>query len=342
MKQPPAGPKLQNRTTVTAMDPIAVSHLEAAKGLALQLASRTGRKVYMVGGQVRDRICPPVINEFSGEIDIDLVTGATPQQIIGVLPYAKYTTAVFPRTIVSDEISIATFRGYVNGFQGGFPPPMLNDLPEQIALGFDAQGRDFTVNALYEDIETGEILDPLSGLKDAEDGVLRACASDPAVTFMGLKQTMMRAIRFACNNELILAPEVANALYRCSKYYTCIKCMDTDYKGCPQHQGRTKESLWFADWPLTIKTLLKTMGGANPGRAVRLLRKTGLLRRIAPELITPVGGWSQLEFALDTTKSMSGERMLASLINACTVRYGRRSDDVATKVLLRFCLPRSA
>ena len=44
----------------------------------------------------------------------------------------------------------------------------------------DAFRRDFTVNALYQDLLTGAVLDPTGGLKDLAAKRLRATSPDPA------------------------------------------------------------------------------------------------------------------------------------------------------------------
>ena len=44
------------------------------------------------------------------------------------------------------------------------------------SLGDDAKTRDFTVNALYFDVENGCLLDFLEGIKDLKDMVLKGCS----------------------------------------------------------------------------------------------------------------------------------------------------------------------
>jgi tRNA nucleotidyltransferase (CCA-adding enzyme) len=62
----------------------------------------------------------------------------------------------------------------------------------------DAARRDFTVNALYLDLETGETVDPTGrGLADARQRVIRAAAEDPDITIRDDGLRIMRMARFA-------------------------------------------------------------------------------------------------------------------------------------------------
>lgn len=75
----------------------------------------------------------------------------------------------------------------------------------------DLRRRDFSVNAIAQDVETGEYLDPWDGRQDLEDGWLRAVGSaeerlreDPLRAF--------RALRFAITKNLHIDAELENAL----------------------------------------------------------------------------------------------------------------------------------
>lgn len=75
----------------------------------------------------------------------------------------------------------------------------------------DLARRDFTVNAIAQDTETGEYVDPWNGRKDLEDGWLRAVGNaedrlreDPLRAF--------RALRFAITKNLQISGDLDNAL----------------------------------------------------------------------------------------------------------------------------------
>jgi tRNA nucleotidyltransferase/poly(A) polymerase len=311
--------------------------LEAAgEDIAARIRTSTGRRVYLVGGRVRAKVFPGFGDTLAGA-DVDIVTGATPEQVVKAVPEAVYTTALFPRAVVQvagDEIGITTFCGYKPGQKWQFPPPMVADLPEDEGRYLDAYRRDFTINAIYEDTATGEILDPMNGIADLKAGILRSCC-DPIDNFTELRSGMLRAIRFACKYNLKIHPSVRAGIRACVHDYACVACEEAEGKCCDLHKGVQTH---FAEWEVTSINLLKTLCEGDPARAVRLLRTTGLLRMIAPELSKPAGGWSKLEADLDAHKRGSKEEMLARLTGPCMVHYGSNGKAVLEKLLRRLCL----
>ncbi len=61
----------------------------------------------------------------------------------------------------------------------------------------DLRRRDFTVNAIAADLKEKRLLDPFGGLKDLEEGVLRA-VGDPSLRFSEDTSRLLRGLRFAC------------------------------------------------------------------------------------------------------------------------------------------------
>ena len=77
----------------------------------------------------------------------------------------------------------------------------------------DLSRRDFTVNAIAQDAETGEYIDPWGGRQDLQDGMLRAVGNaedrlteDPLRAF--------RALRFLVTKDLIISGALTDALRR--------------------------------------------------------------------------------------------------------------------------------
>ncbi|HEY8911144.1 MAG TPA: CCA tRNA nucleotidyltransferase [Desulfosporosinus sp.] len=111
--------------------------------------------VYIVGGAVRDaQLGIP-------SKDVDAVTSLPLLEIAKVLADWGYT----PHVLGANQQTVSLFRGIervdIVSFSG--------------ALETDALRRDFTLNAIYQDVRTGEIIDPLNGLHDLRDGRLKAC-----------------------------------------------------------------------------------------------------------------------------------------------------------------------
>ncbi|MFV0416388.1 MAG: CCA tRNA nucleotidyltransferase, partial [Chthoniobacterales bacterium] len=121
-------------------------------------------------------------------------TDATPGQVTSLFKKTIQVGAHFGVVVVVEnniEYEVATFRSdgdYTDGRR-----------PESVTFT-DARGdalrRDFTINGLFLQPETGEILDFVNGKKDLEKKLIRAIGN-PAERFQEDKLRLLRAIRFA-------------------------------------------------------------------------------------------------------------------------------------------------
>ena len=70
---------------------------------------------------------------------------------------------------------------------------------DKTTLWYDAINRDFTINSLYYNINTGEIEDPIGmGIPDIKEGVI--CTSHPYIqnaNFTNHEVRILRALRFS-------------------------------------------------------------------------------------------------------------------------------------------------
>ncbi|MDQ3286589.1 MAG: CCA tRNA nucleotidyltransferase, partial [Actinomycetota bacterium] len=148
-------------------------------------------ELYLVGGFVRDAL--------SGSIgrDVDATTGAHPKEIKRLLaPVADHLWTVGERfgTIgarVGDyDVEVTTYR--TDLYTEGSRHPKVRfgkNLAEDLAR------RDFTINAIAADAETGEVQDPCDGRRDLESGVIRS-VGDPVDRMRDDPLRMLRAVRF--------------------------------------------------------------------------------------------------------------------------------------------------
>lgn len=147
-----------------------------------------GFTAYFAGGCVRDELrgVPPE--------DYDIATDATPDRVLQLFPGAQMVGAHFGVIIVrlgGHHYEIATFRTDGSYRDGRRPEGVTFSGPEE-----DAQRRDFTINGLFRDPESGEVVDYVGGLRDLREGVIRAIG-DPAARFREDHLRLMRAVRFA-------------------------------------------------------------------------------------------------------------------------------------------------
>jgi poly(A) polymerase len=88
-------------------------------------------------------------------------------------------------------VEVATFRTDGSYRDGRRPESVKFTSPEE-----DAQRRDFTINGLFQDPESGEIIDYVNGQADLQAGILRAIG-DPGTRFQEDALRLLRALRFA-------------------------------------------------------------------------------------------------------------------------------------------------
>jgi poly(A) polymerase len=137
-----------------------------ARQIAVTLASR-GFQAYLVGGCVRDLLLGRKPSDY------DVATDARPEQILQLYPQALQVGAAFGVILVSEDgaqVEVATFRSDFAYADGRHP----GEVRFETDLRQDALRRDFTVNALFQDPQSGEILDFTGGRQDLRDGLIRA------------------------------------------------------------------------------------------------------------------------------------------------------------------------
>ncbi len=174
---------------------------------------RNGHTAYIVGGGVRDLLLG------RRPKDMDVATDATPTRIKKIFRNCRLVGRRFRLAHVHfrDEIvEVATFRSPAlepddasaePADAGAVPPSRLDGIvksedglilrdnvfgtPEQ-----DARRRDFTLNALFYNIDDFSIIDYVGGYQDIQDRRIRSIG-DPNQRFIEDPVRMIRAVRFA-------------------------------------------------------------------------------------------------------------------------------------------------
>ena len=166
---------------------------------------KNGHKLYVVGGAVRDALLGKVPKDF------DLATDALPDKVEEMMKSAGLKTIPTGKAfgvinVFTDqgEYEVATFR---KDLSAGRRP----DAVEFTNIEGDVQRRDLTINALFYDIDTKEIVDLVGGMEDLKNGVVRTVGSAEA-RFGEDRLRILRAIRFAGRFGSDLDPAVDAAL----------------------------------------------------------------------------------------------------------------------------------
>ena len=150
-----------------------------------------GGRVFYVGGYVRDRL----LSFENKDLDIE-VHGITPEQLYVILEeigkpktvgssFGVYNLRGYDVDIAMPRKETATGKGH-RDFEITVDP----------FIGYEkaARRRDFTINAMMEDVLTGEVVDLFHGRQDLENGILRCV--DPE-TFVEDPLRVLRAAQFA-------------------------------------------------------------------------------------------------------------------------------------------------
>lgn len=164
-----------------------------------------GFKLFVVGGAVRDALLGKTPKDY------DLATDAKPEEVERIMADAGFKTlptgkafGVINVFTDDDEYEVATFRKDIGS---GRRP----DAVEFTTIDQDVKRRDLTINALFFDIDTGEVVDLVGGIQDIKNGVVRTVGSAED-RFGEDRLRILRAIRFAGRFGSELEPNVDKAL----------------------------------------------------------------------------------------------------------------------------------
>ena len=104
------------------------------------------------------------------------------------------------------SVEVATFRADVSYSDGRHPDHVVFSSPRE-----DALRRDFTINGMFFDPLTGQLVDHVGGQADLAAGVLRAIG-DPVVRFTEDKLRLLRAVRIAARFQFAIDPATRAAV----------------------------------------------------------------------------------------------------------------------------------
>jgi len=158
--------------------------------------AKENTEAFAVGGLVRNALLnlPPS--------DIDVCSRLSPQEIVEKMP--QHGIRVIEKAAEMGTVELhfggvivehTTFRREAYA-EGGEHRPRMVAFGESLAD--DAWRRDFSVNALYADMRTGEVSDPTGGIPDLERQIIRTTSADPDDIMRSDALRVLRLVRFAC------------------------------------------------------------------------------------------------------------------------------------------------
>ena len=181
---------------------------------ALEIAKKlrgAGFEALWAGGCVRDELLGLTPKDY------DVATSAKPDQIRELFGHRRtlpigaafgVITVLGPRE--AGQIEVATFRTDAAYSDGRHPDSITFTTAEH-----DAQRRDFTINGLFFDPITEQVVDYVGGQQDLKAQIVRAIG-DPRSRLSEDKLRMLRAVRFAAAFDFTIEPETLRAVQEMS------------------------------------------------------------------------------------------------------------------------------
>ena len=214
-----------------------------------------GFAAYWVGGCVRDYLLGREPQDY------DVATSAVPDKIEALFARTIPVGRKFGVIIVLEdgfEIQVATFRAEAD-YQDGRHPEHVTFSNAQA----DASRRDFTVNGLFYDPVRQELHNWVGGEADLRGKLLRTIGS-PEERFAEDHLRLLRAARFAAQLDFRIEDKTFAALQA----------------NVPRIQTVSSERI--------REELLKLFRPPHAARGLDLLRDTGLLAQVLPEIAATI------------------------------------------------------
>ena len=249
-------------------------------------------RIYLVGGAVRDRL----LGRAGGDRD-HVVVGATPERMLaaGFKPVGRdFPVFLHPET--GEEYALArSERKSAPGYRG-----FVVHADPAVTLEEDLARRDFTINAIAES-ETGELIDPYSGVADLQARVLRhvspAFAEDPV--------RILRGARFLARFAPLgftLAPDTLELM--------------RGMVAAGEADALVPERVW--------QELRRALEEPRPSAFLGLLRDCGALAKLLPEVDALFGVPQRVEFHPEVDAGLHTQMVcdMAALLAPGNARVG--------------------
>lgn len=221
----------------------------------LYLLEQNGFNTYLVGGCVRDL--------FLGRQpkDYDITTSALPEQVKSIFSHVVLTGEKHGTvTVVTEQGNVEVTTMRKDGVYKDNRRPETVEFTDNIIQ--DLSRRDLTINAMAYNKDG--LIDPFGGSNALCMGQVIA-VGNPTERFREDALRMMRAIRFACQLDLLIDTETFVTIARNKSLIRNISAERIRDEVC--------------------KILVSDM----PSRGIELMRATGLLNIILPEIDNMVG-----------------------------------------------------
>jgi poly(A) polymerase len=278
---------------------------DAAK--VVRRLERAGYQAYLVGGCVRDLLLGGKPKDF------DVATNARPEDVRALFRNCRIIGRRFRLAHIlfggGKVIEVATFR---RNPAMEAPEEEASEVFDDLLIRSDnvfgeahedALRRDFTMNALFYDLDRRQVLDWCGGIEDVRRRTIHTIG-DPMVRFREDPIRILRAIKFAARLDLGIAPDVYDAMVW------------------------VRDDLAKAARPRVFEEILRLLRGGAAHRSAWLMWETGAMSVLLPELAA---------FLDDEEATGGGARRFfrkMDAVDAMMRARGKPLDDVALWTVL--------
>ncbi len=281
--------------------------MDADAAKVVRRLERAGHEAYLVGGCVRDLLLGGKPKDF------DISTSARPDDVRALFRNCRVIGRRFRLAHIlfggGKVIEVATFR---RNPAMEAPEEEASEVFDDLLIRSDnvfgeahedALRRDFTMNALFYDLDRRQVLDWCGGMQDVKRRAIHTIG-EPITRFREDPIRILRAIKFAARLDLGIAPDVYDAMVS------------------------TREDLGKAARPRVFEEILRLLRGGAAHRSMWLLWEMGAMSVLLPELAA----------FLDDEEATDGgaKRFFRTMdaVDAMTRARGKALDDIALWTLL--------
>ncbi|GAB1429312.1 HD domain-containing protein [Ignavibacteria bacterium] len=280
-----------------------------------ETADSLNLKIYVVGGYVRDYF----LGKYGSDIDFTVIGDAI--EFAKLIAQKYHTKEVIYERFRTALVPSGRYKlEFVGTRKEEYNKNSRKPTVSEGTLDDDLRRRDFTVNAMAISINSdtfGQFHDRFNGVKDLSSGILRT-PLEAAITFSDDPLRMMRAARFAAKLNFTLEDSLAEAMKSMSERISIIS------------QERISDEF------------LKTLAAPKPSAGLKILRESGLLSIVFPEIdrlsgveLRQIGRqeYSHKDVFMHTLQVLDN---LAAASDNLWLRYAALTHDIAKPKTKRF------
>lgn len=212
--------------------------------------SKKNFQIFLVGGAVRDLLLKKEIKDW------DFTTDAVPDEILNIFPEGFYNnqfgTVGIPLSLGVVEITTMRKEGTYSDSRHPTSISWTKEITEDLGR------RDFTINAMAMDLN-GKVTDPFNGRGDLEKKIIKT-VGEAIKRFSEDALRILRAIRFATELDFKIDLETFKVI------------------------SKKKSDILEISWERIRDEFFKILGSPNPYNGLTLLKESGLLEVILPEV----------------------------------------------------------